>query len=43
MNTNSSKNQPWNPLAPDKINSIRQIFSDLYPDAEHGEMAERIS
>nr|MDA3895966.1 hypothetical protein [Desulfobacteraceae bacterium] len=43
MNTNSSKNQPWNPLAPDKINSIRQIFSDLFPDAEHGDMAKRIS
>jgi hypothetical protein len=33
----------WEPLAPEKLNRIRHLFSDLFPAAENGNLAERIS
>lgn len=35
--------QKWQPLALEKLNSIRKNFSDLFPAAEYGDLAKRIS
>ncbi len=43
MNNSSSKTQLWNPLGPEKLNSIRKIFSGLFPATENGDLAEHIS
>ena len=41
MNILSDDNS-WHPLAAENLSSIRQIFSDLFPDSENGDLAERI-
>ena len=33
----------WEPLAPEKTERIRKIFSDLFPATENGDLAEQIS
>jgi len=38
-----SNDHSWQPLATDKLISIRQLFSDLFPAPETGNLAERIS
>ena len=43
MNNASSNTQSWKPLAPEKVNRIRQIFSDLFPVSENEDLANRIS
>jgi len=43
MNNSSSDSQSWNPLAPEKINRIREIFSDLFPVPDNATLADRIS
>ncbi|MCD6585226.1 MAG: hypothetical protein J7K96_05640, partial [Desulfobacteraceae bacterium] len=43
MNNSSSKIHSWQPLAPDKLRTIRQIFTNLFPVPENDNLAEHIS
>ncbi len=43
MADNSRHNRTWHPLDEDILNAIDDLFADIYPESEYGELAENIA